>query len=263
VTRRLVLVVSAVTATALLPGGSAPAQDSGCTLPPNPGGTISFGLVPPDYPVGTDMGWSLDYNDPAEQNYAIDLAYEIDGPDGHHTVTPDYVHPLFHVPAEGTYTVTAHWTESCADGVTPDRTATAGPATFRGIGPQPPSGNVELRQGGARLPGGRREPAAALLHVNCPGDNRIDEPLRVSVRFRTRTITNIRPHGCLGYRLSRSSSVLTKRWELGASDFGGTIFVRAPLRGTGSFELRSGDRVVFSATLRFRPDRRGRERVSR
>ena len=57
--------------------------------------------------------------------------------------------------------------------------------------------------------------------------------------------------------------MLTKRWELGASDFGGTIFVRAPLRGTGSFELRSGNRVVFSATLRFRPDRRGRERVSR
>jgi hypothetical protein len=255
VTRRLVLIAAAVAVTALVPGGSAPAQDTGCALPANPGGTLFFGEDPPDYAVGTDMGWGLDYNDPAAQNYAVDLVYEVDGPDGHHTITPDYVHPLFHVPAEGTYTVVAHWTETCNDGVTPDRAVTSRPGTFRGVGPQPPFGGVERRQGT------RREPAAALLHVGCPG-NRVDEPLRVTVRLAGRTITSVRPHGCFGYKLSRGVSARATRWEMSADDFGGRIFVRAPARLTGHFELRSGDRLVFSATVRFRPDARGRERVT-
>src|SRR3954447_180696 len=253
---RALLALCLMLAAGLVPGSRSVAQETGCTLPPNPGGAITFGLVPPEYDVGTDMGWGLEFDQPSESGYASEPVYELDGPGGPETVTLP-----FHVPAEGTYTVTAHWTESCGDGVTPDRTVTSRPGTFTGVGPQPPSGGVELRQGGGRLPGGRREPAAALLHVGCP-NNRIDEPLRVVAHIAGRTITSIRPHGCLGYKLSRSSSRHAKRWQMNADDFGARIFVSAPAKLTGHFELRSGDRVLASADVRFKPNARGRERVS-
>jgi hypothetical protein len=242
-------------------GGAVAAQDPGCTLPANPGGSIGFSLEPPEYDVGTDMGWSLDFDQPDEMNYAIDIVYEVDGPDGHHTIVSQSGRPLFTVPAEGAYTVSAHWTESCADGVTPDRTVSSRPATFKGVGPRPPFGSVELRQGGARLPGGKREPATALLHVGCPA-SRLDEPLRVTARIAGRTIVIVRPHGCLGYTLSRSAARHSRRWQMNADDFGARIFVSAPATLTGHFELRSGDRVIASANVRFRPNAHGRERVS-
>src|SRR3954447_25241938 len=172
---RALLALCLMLAAGLVPGSRSVAQETGCTLPPNPGGAITFGLVPPEYDVGTDMGWGLEFDQPSESGYASEPVYELDGPGGPETVTLP-----FHVPAEGTYTVTAHWTESCGDGVTPDRTVTSRPGTFTGVGPQPPSGGVELRQGGGSLPGGRREPAAALLHVGCP-NTRAAEPLRCSL----------------------------------------------------------------------------------
>src|SRR3954449_1782970 len=175
-------------AAGLLPGSTSVAQETGCTLPSNPGGAITFGLEPPEYDVGTQMGWGLEFDQPAESGYASEPVFELDGPSGHQTVTLPFT-----VPGEGTYTVTAHWTESCGDGVTPDRTVTSRPGTFTGVGPQPPSGGGELRQGGGRLPGGRREPAAALLHVGCP-NNRIDEPLRVVAHIDRQREHGVAPH---------------------------------------------------------------------
>jgi hypothetical protein len=254
--RRTYWLPAVAAAVVALPGGSAPAQDGGCTLPPNPGATITFGLEPPDYPVGAEMGWGLDFDDPAESDYASRPVFELDGPAGHQAVTLPFT-----VPAEGTYTVTAHWTESCGDAMAADRAVTSRPGTFRGVGPQPPYGSIELRQGGARLQGGRREPATALLHVGCP-DNRIDEPLRVTARIAGRTVVDVRPHGCLAYRLSRSSHRHGRRWSIAADDLGAEIFVSAPARLTAHVELRSGARVVAAAALRFRPAARGRERVT-
>jgi hypothetical protein len=49
---------------------------------------------------------------------------------------------------------------------------------------------------------------------------------------------------------------------MNADDFGARIFVSAPAKLTGHFELRSGDRVIASADVRFKPNARGRERVS-
>jgi hypothetical protein len=250
------VLLAATIALFAVPGARAVAQETGCALPANPGGVVVFGVVPPDYEVGTEMGWGVEFDQPSESDYASEPVYELDGPAGHQVVTIP-----FKVPAEGTYTVTAHWTESCGDGVTPDRTVTSRPGTFQGVGPQPPSGGVELRQGGGRVQGGRREPAVALLHVVCP-DSRIDEPLRVTARIAGHTIVTTRPHGCLGYKLARSAHRTARRWQMNADDFGARIFVFAPSRLTGHFELRSGDRVVFSAEVRFRPDARGRERVS-
>jgi hypothetical protein len=257
---RRAIVLATVAGLAAAGSAQAPAQDSACSLPPNPGASITFGLEPPEYDVGVGMGWVLEFDQPSEADYANDFGYEIDGPGGHWTIDPPGP-PSFTIPMEGTYTVVAHWTESCGDGVTPDRTVTSRPGTFKGVGPQPPRGSVRLRQGGARLPGGRREPAAALLDVGCPSKRR-DEPLRVTARIAGRTIVDVRPHGCLGYSLSRSSFRHTKRWTMNADDFGARIFVSAPGRLTGHFELRSGSAVVASFTVRFRPDARGRERVA-
>src|SRR3954447_5710034 len=177
---RALLALCLMLAAGLVPGSRSVAQETGCTLPPNPGGAITFGLVPPEYDVGTDMGWGVEFDQPSESGYASEPVYELDGPGGPQTVTLP-----FHVPAEGTYTVTAHWTESCGDGVTPDRAVTSRPGTFKGIGPQPPArgggrsrawarrrppGGSNCARGGARLPGGRREPAGALLHVGCPNN---------------------------------------------------------------------------------------------
>src|SRR3954447_14060602 len=151
---RALLALCLMLAAGLVPGSRSVAQETGCTLPPNPGGAITFGLVPPEYDVGTDMGWGVEFDQPSESGYASEPVYELDGPGGPQTVTLP-----FHVPAEGTYTVTAHWTESCGDDVTPDRAVTSRPGTFKGVGPQPPSGGGELRQGRGRPPGGRRPPA--------------------------------------------------------------------------------------------------------
>jgi hypothetical protein len=253
---RVLIALGLVLAAGLVPGSNSLAQDPGCTLPANPGGAIAFGLEPPEYDVGTQMGWSLEFDQPGESSYAGEAVYELDGPAGHETVALPFT-----VPVEGTYTVTAHWTESCGDGVTPDRNVTSRPGTFKGVGPQPPFGSVQLRQGGGRVTGGRRDPAAALLDVGCP-NSRVDEPLRVTARIAGRTITNVRPHGCLGYKLTRSSNRRAKRWQMNADDFGARIFVSAPAKLTGHVELRSGDRVVASADVRFKPNAHGRERVS-
>lgn len=255
VRRLLSLATVAVAVLASGAGASAQTADASCTWPATPGGQV---IGPDLVQLGETIGFGVEYDQPGEGNYAIDQVYEVDGPDGHITLaqgqklTPQ---------APGTYTVNGHWTETCGDGVTPDRTVTGRPLTVTVEGPQPPFGSVELRQGGHRLPGGRREPATALLHVGCP-QNRIDEPLRVTATLAGRTVTIVRTHGCFGYKLSRGAGRQTKRWEIGVSDFGGQIFVRAPARLTGHFELRSGERVVAAADVRFRPNARGRERVS-
>ena len=250
--RRLVP-AAAIAVAVLLPGTGAPAQGTGCTLPPNPGGTIDFSQAPPDYVVGTNLLFSFDFNDYAESNYAIDFTYEIDGPDGHHSLRPQTSDLPFVVPALGDYTITAHWTESC-DGVTADRRLASATAAFRGVGPPAPYGGLQLRQGT------RREPAAALLNVGCP-TGAVDEPLRVSARVAGHTVSATVAHGCRGPRFGRTSTRRGARWELRADAQGARIFVKAPARLVGHLELRSGDRVVAAADIRFRP-RRGRERAS-
>ena len=168
------------------------------------------------------MGWGLEFDQQAESGYASEPIYELDGPSGHQTVTLPFT-----VPAEGTYTVTAHWTESCGDGVTPDRAVTSRPGTFKGIGPRPPFGGVELRQGGRRLPGGRREPATALLHVGCP-NNRVDEPLRVTASSPGGGSRSSRRAGASGTSSAAGRAGRRSAGRSASATSAAQIFVRAP-----------------------------------
>lgn len=245
--RRLVP-LTALAAIALLPAGGAPAQDNGCTRPADPHGQV-IGLD--QVQLGESVGFGIDFDPYEETNWAIDQVFEVDGPGGHVTLAQG---EKFTPPAAGAYTVNGRWSDTCD--VTPDRTFTATPLTVQVLGPQPPHGGVELRQGA-----GRNNPAAALLHVTCPSTVAADEPFTVSARIAGHTVSATRAHGCHTHGFGKTFDRRTRRWELRADGEGARIFVTALVKLTGHLELRSGGQVVAAYDVRFRP-RRGRERAS-
>jgi hypothetical protein len=253
--RRLIL-MALLGAALLTPGGTAPAQ-SGCTLPANPGGSVQFGLVPAEVDLGEAIGWNVAFNSDAEADYAIDMTYEVDGPDGHHTYTVGDL-PVKATTA-GSYTVTAHWTETCDSSVPGGTAVTAKPGSFLVHGPEAPRASLEIHRGGRRLPDGRRAGAVAIMSITCP-TLMIDEPYRAWVRMAGHTVAATSRHGCLSRNASSGRGRATAFYELAAAGELASVTAYAPKRLRGHLELLSGGRLVGAYDVRFFPVK-GRERV--
>jgi hypothetical protein len=248
------LLVAAITAV-LATGGEASAQEPGCTWPATPGGQV---VGPDQIQLGETMSFGVEFDQAGENDYVIDRVFDVDGPDGHVTLTEDQtVTPQ----AAGTYTVNGHWTETCGDGVTPDRTVTGRPLTVVVKGLQPPTGYLILQDGGRRLPGGKRAAAVAEMRVGCD-HHPLADALRVIASSGGLTAAVTRPLGCTAHSLSRSAYRHGHGWSISASDFDSGAAVLSPVRRAVHFELRSGGVTVASFDVRFAPAPKHREHVS-
>jgi hypothetical protein len=250
-----VLLLAAVLAAVLVPGGGAAAQDPGCTWPDSPGGQV---IGPDQVQLGETIGFGVEFDQPGEGNYAIDEVFDVDGPDGHLTLaqgqklTPQ---------TAGTYTVDGHWTETCGDGVTPDRTVAGRPLTVVVQGLQPPTAYLVIQDGGKRLPGGKRTPAFAQLRVRCD-QHPLADPIEVIASGGGRTAAITRPKGCTAYSLSRSADRHGRRWYLDADDFDSRAGAFAPTKRAAHLEVRSGGAAAASFDVRFTPAAHHREHVA-
>lgn len=240
----------------MVPAGAR--ADAGCAWPANPGGQVVFGVDPVQVPVGEPIGWHIEFDQPGESDYIVGAVYEIDGPDGRHTVTSGngYGGASYIPTAPGTYTVSGGWTEHCGDGVTPDRTVTARGATFEALGPQPPYIDVFLQNGGMRL-GHGRSPATAQIVVQCPSQAPSGAAFSVRVTHRGRVVAGSRAHGCIGYSRIVTQSRHGKTWAISADGKGGRVFVAKGVRRSATLELLSGGTSLARFTAVFTAGRRG------
>jgi hypothetical protein len=243
------LLLAAVLTAVLTAGGSAPAQEASCTWPENPGGQI---VGPDQVQLGETIGFGVEFDQPGEGNYAIDQVFDVDGPDGHVTLSEGQ---KLTPQTAGTYTVNGHWTETCGDGVTPDRTVNGRPLTVVVQGLQPPYAYLIVQDGA------RRAPALAQMRVRCD-EHPLADPIQVIASGGGRIAAITRPKGCTAHSLSRSADRHGARWALDASDFDGRATTRAPARRTAHLELRSGGATVASFDVRFTPAAHHREHVS-
>jgi len=213
---------------------------------------------PDQIQLGETTSFGVEFDQPGENDYVIDRVFDVDGPGGHVTLSEsEAVTPT----VAGTYTVNGHWTETCGDGVTPDRTVTGRPLTVVVKGLQAPTAFLLLQDGGRRLPGGRRAGAVAELRVECDA-HPLPDAVQVIASSGGATAAVTRPRGCTAHRLGRSASRHGHRWSIGASDFDSGATVYSPVRRAARFELRSAGVAVASFDVRFSPRPKHREHVS-
>jgi len=251
------LAVPALLAGLVVAPGGAHADGPGCTWPASPGGQITFGVVPAEVPVGEPIGWTVEYDAAGESNFVIAASYDIDGPDGHHTVTSNQYGGGSYTPtAPGTYTVSGGWTETCGDGVTPDRTVLARSSTFEGLGPQPPYAVLFVQNGGVRF-GRGRSPATAQMVPECPSLAPTEAAFTVRVRYRGRTVDAMRTHGCTGYSRTPTQVKRGRGWTASADYRGGRLFVGKGSPRTATLELLSGGATLVRYEVQFTRVRTG------
>ncbi|MFN8183337.1 MAG: hypothetical protein U0R23_02845 [Candidatus Nanopelagicales bacterium] len=235
------------------------ATDPGCSWPANPGGQVTFGVDPSQVPVGEAIGWHIEFDQVEESNFVLGVEYAIDGPDGRHTVTGNAYGAGSYTPtAPGIYTVSGTWTETCGDGVTADRTLTARPSNFEGLGPQPPYVDLFVQNGGVRL-GHRRSPATALLIAQCPSLAPTDVAFTVRVSFRGKSAEGTRAHGCAAYSGLVTQHRRGKGWLLSADGKGARIFVGGGPQRSARIELLLGGAVLARYVAVFMAGRRGEQ----
>ncbi len=250
---------------------SAAAGATACTLPPNPGGNVELSVIGEHY-VGDRIPLVLEVNSQAESAYvdANSVHFQIVGPGGE-TDLADPAYPngaVFTVPLPGSYTVTARWTETCDDGVSPpvSRGVTSGTTAFdaRAIGP-PDVAVTRLRR-----PAGEKWLLVAPL---CDPEHALDQPLTMSARVRAtgprralRTASWTQRHGCArqNFRAGRRIDIARARRlqpfaSVDMSYRGLLLNALHPARASMVVKMRSGATLIAAVTVRFFPARHGVE----